>query len=70
MLKAGTGGRETGGLRASMGSIKSFAESLTYALLAMVIGWIADGFGVVPALVSFQVFGVLSLMIYEPAQEG
>ena len=50
--------------RASMGSIKSFTASLTYALLAVVIGWIADGFGVVTALVSFQAFGVLSLMIY------
>ncbi|SHJ52770.1 MFS transporter [Thermoclostridium caenicola] len=50
--------------RASMGSIKSFAGSLVYALLAVVIGGVADRFGVIAALVSFQIFGVVSLAIY------
>lgn len=50
--------------RASMGSIKALAGSLVYALLAVLIGWIADRLGVVTALVSFQVFGGISLVIY------
>ena len=50
--------------RASMGSIKSLTESLAGAVLAVLIGWLGDRFGVVPALVSFQVFGVISLLIY------
>lgn len=42
----------------------SLAESLTYALPAVVIGWAADQSGVITALVSFQLFAVLSLAIY------
>lgn len=50
--------------RASMGSIKSLTESLTGALLAVLIGWLGDRLGVIPALVCFQVFSVISLLIY------
>lgn len=50
--------------RATMGSVKSLTESLTGALLALLIGWLGDRFGVVPALVFFQVFSVISLLIY------
>lgn len=50
--------------RASMGSVKSLTESLTGAILAVFIGWLGDRLGVVPALVCFQGFGVISLLIY------
>ena len=50
--------------RASMGSFQSFVGSLAYAVLAIVIGWVADSFGVVMALLSFQMFNAAALMIY------
>lgn len=50
--------------RASMASLKSLAGSLVYAVLALLIGLIADAFSVTAALLAFQVFGVISLLLY------
>ncbi|MBN1776339.1 MAG: MFS transporter, partial [Clostridiales bacterium] len=50
--------------RASMSSVKSLVESLVCALMALLIGVLADIFGVIPALISFQAFGLISLWLY------
>lgn len=50
--------------RATMGSLTSFAGSAVFAVSALVLGYIADVFGVVPALLLAQLCMVIVLVTY------
>ncbi|MCX7774256.1 MAG: MFS transporter [Clostridia bacterium] len=54
----------TDSLRASLGSFKSVVTSLTYAVLSLLIGWLAEKIGVSWALISFQLFSATAVLLY------
>lgn len=50
--------------RATMGSLQSLAGSIGFAIMAVVIGWLADKIGVIPALVFAQLILFINVGIY------
>jgi len=51
--------------RATMGSINSFAGSIAFAVFSVILGAIADRFGVIPALVTIHVILITPLFFYK-----
>ena len=50
--------------RASMASIKSLIKNLTFSLMAIVLGFLADYMGIIIAFSIFQVFKGISILMY------
>lgn len=50
--------------RASLASVKSLTYSLLYGVFAVVIGFIGDQWGIIAALLSFQLVNVIPIVLY------
>lgn len=50
--------------RASMGSVKSFFKNVIFALISLLIGFVADRFGIIASFVIFQMLRIISLYLY------
>lgn len=50
--------------RATMGSLNSFAGSIAFAVFSLLLGALADRIGVIPALVTAALLGLIPMMLY------
>lgn len=50
--------------RASMSSIKSLVKNMIFAVMAILLGVLADALGVITAFVLFQLLKIISILIY------
>jgi MFS family permease len=53
--------------RSTMGSLTSFAGSISFAILSLALGWLADQIGVQYALIIVTIFGLVRLIFYSLA---
>ena len=50
--------------RASMGSIKSFVESILFAIIAVLVGFVADKTSIMFSFILFQIVKIIPIYIY------
>ena len=49
--------------RASMGSIKSFIQSVFFAVFSVLLGFIADYFSIITSFVVFQLINIIPIIV-------
>ena len=49
--------------RASMGSIKSFIQSILFAVFSVILGLIADYFNIVTSFIIFQLINIIPIIM-------
>ena len=50
--------------RATMSSIKSLVKNIIFAIIAILLGALADAIGIIKAFVIFQLLKIISILIY------
>ncbi len=50
--------------RATMGSLNSFASSITFAVFSFLLGGLADRIGIIPALVAAALLSIVPMVLY------